>query len=197
MENTASWVDEKYGKLLAKCHRESSNEKTEGVDYSSRYITEARKDDRYLFERKGLSNGFGVKKPVIRVYLLGMDNGGEVIISFLEYTLDGKNIRTKTSKSMVDEGGMIHHDTRTFLVMKLTYHAHSRLFERLRTNSREDVMMVLKILTRYAESRRRYKEDCTIRIPSVGRFELASFSGKFGSKLGHGWIIKTFIGEKP
>ena len=191
MKNTASWVDEKYGKLLAKHHINDLAGKTEGVDYTSRSIKEARKTDNYLFERKAISTGFGIKTTIIRGYFLDIINSGPrsgAAITYMEYTENGKCILY---------GKKPYRHSKHFLVMRMTYHAHSRLFERLRTNSKDEVIEVLSRMLKHIELPiSNYEKDITIELPNVGRLEMTLEEEDKGYYINTWWVAKTFIAEK-
>ena len=200
MENTATWVDEKYAALLSKQHRNNISKLTAGsiINYDTvcKTIQEMRKTSNYLCEIAYDEIGFGVnKRTVIGVFFLAHSHLDDTIgIYIAYYNSKGKLVTNNTGRRLWSQAKKV--TIRQIIV--LSKHAHVRLFERLRTNSREDVVRILRELTDldppYANGK--IAEEATFYIEGVGRFELGLYDG---AKIGHKglcWIAKTFIAER-
>jgi hypothetical protein len=201
VENTANWVDEKYAALLSKQHRDNISNLTTGsfLNHNTvcKTIREIRKTPNFLCEISYDETGFGVnKKTVTGVFFLAHSPLDDSISIYLVYyNSKGKLLTYNTGKVRWSQGKGVA----ILQTIVLSKHAHIRLFERLRTNSKEDVVRILSELAGidppYANGK--ITKEGTVHLKGVGRFELGLYEGT--TAAGHKglcWVVKTFIAEK-
>jgi hypothetical protein len=186
-ENTATWVDERYGSLLARLSRdtldESANDLVKSIKGMGRMANRIEVIRRYagcLTEEPIKKVGYGVSKPGTRVWMMGSDMDKKTLglsISSADFNRHGKLIRP-TSKGLV----------------LVTHHAMMRLFERLRTNALGEVITIGLVPLTKLHPAEVIGAEQTIRISGVGRFEaVAGMDETSPNDLV--WIIKTFIDD--
>ena len=200
MENTASWVDEKYAALLSKQHRNNISNLVTGshINYDTvcKTIREIRKTPNFLYEISYNETGFGVnKKTITGVFFLAHSPLDDSIgVYLVYYNSKGKLLTYNTGRGLRYQGKVVS-VTRTIVLSK---HAHIRLFERLRTNSKEDVVRILSELADIDPPYENGKitKEGTLYLEGVGRFELGLYDGAAVGHKGICWVVKTFIAEK-
>lgn len=187
MENTATWVDQRYGSLLARLSRETLE--ASAIEVGDLIDTKGRMADRielfrgyagWLAETPLKKVGYGVSKPGTRLWQMDCNPDKTVTciyISSVDFNRHGRLVRGKTDSRAV-----------------ITHHAMGRLFERLRTNALGEVIRIGLVPLTELLPPKRLGEEATIRIPEVGRFEAVADmdEGKPEEMI---WIIKTFIDE--
>jgi hypothetical protein len=187
IENTATWVDQRYGSLLARLSRAtltaSSKEVVGSLKPQGEYMDHRQTLKSYagwLVETPLKKVGYGVSKPGTRVWILGgyTDNNiSGILISYTDFNRHGRLIRPMATG-----------------ITLITHHAMTRLFERLRTNALGEVIKIgLVPLTALPPPDVLGAEE-TIHIAGVGRFE--AIAGTIVTCPGDlGWIMKTFIND--
>lgn len=185
MENTATWVDQRYGSLLARLSIETL--KASSLEVEDLITARGRMAGRievfrgyagWLAETPLKKVGYGVSKPGTRLWQMDCDVDKSttcIYISSVDFNRHGRLIRGKSDSRMV-----------------ITHHAMGRLFERLRTNALGEVIRLGLVPLTELLPPKRLGEEATIRIPEVGRFEAvaAMDEGKPEEMI---WLIKTFI----
>lgn len=186
-ENTATWVDQRYGSLLARLSREALDASADDVRGSlkakkrqTNRIEDFRTYAGWLTETPLKKVGYGVSKPGTRVWMLSRvkdKNFAGIFICGSDFDRHGR-----PSGANCDCRALI------------TDHAMGRLFERLRTNALGEVIQVGLVPLTALPLPEGLGIEGTIRIPGVGRFEAVSGLYEPGPDEAI-WIIKTFIDE--
>jgi hypothetical protein len=190
-ENTSTWVDQRYGSLLARLSSEtldaSASElvrslKSKGrmVGSGSHGLDALRTYVGWLAETPLKKVGYGVSRPGTRVWLLRGDTDNShsgLLICSSDFNRHGRVTRPKSDSHAL-----------------VTHHAMTRLFERLRTNALGEVIRIGLLPLTELPPPEELGDEATIRIPSVGRFEaVAGMDETSPDEMI--WIIKTFIDD--
>lgn len=180
--NTTSWVDESYSRRLANQTVETLRP---NVGHSATWILSlsgARAAPHYLAERK-VRAGFSVTKRNTRIWHVDTSDAYPGLGIFIaEYDHKGRLIRDSLTSPPV---------------VAISKHALQRLYERLRTNSFDDV--VRKALAPLADVPPAAcpEQEAEVVLPGIGRFHaVSSMALSSMGKAWPAWMLKTFIAKE-
>ncbi|MFZ3320741.1 MAG: hypothetical protein WA190_00105 [Usitatibacter sp.] len=141
----------------------------------------ARASSLYLMEAHDAKVGYGMKRGTVVVYIDSSTSTDMLTLDVAPYDKQGR-VLFKAWHPLPE-------------LVQITRHCYERLFERLRTNSREEVVAVIARLIEL-EGPTVIGQEVAVVIDGVGRFHAVSvhaLNGRIGSRA---WLMKTFIGEK-
>ncbi len=180
-ENTTSWVDEGYSQRLARQAVEGVRPADESAGKTLLTLASIRRSPLYLAERPG-KVGFGMKRGTRVWHVDGADTFAGMGIYSLDYDQHGKAML----RSMFSPPSVV-----------ITRHALQRLFQRLRTNSFDEVARkALAPLVDLADPDRPGLEG---QIVVVGQGHFVAVSEVASVTYGHQrvvWVLKTFIDKE-
>lgn len=180
--NTTRWVDERYGKQLAhQTVRDLSPKKYDRRDWILT-LQAARAAPHYLAEKE-VKVGYGVRKKRTRIWHVDtMTSSSGLGIFHADYKPDGS----------VDPKSLTYPP-----VILITRHALERLYQRLRTNSFDEVARKALAPLARIEPSPYYLIEATFELPGVGTMHAMSERTRTSLGIyGDTWIVKTFIEEK-
>ena len=174
--NTATWVDPGYAKRLARQHEDMLRQPLE-----LRTLRDLRASGYLLREQPGVKTGNGMKTGIRCWYLDPTTSATGLGIFTVDF--DARSLRA------------LRRSTLTPALIKITRHAHERMFERMRTNSWAEIRNALRILSLLPRPELIAEEadvetdhgtfHCVSEISESGRVELELV-----------WVAKTFIAPK-
>lgn len=176
-KNTATWVDEKYSKLLGRqLFSHVQGAASDGIIE----LAKMRASQIYLCEEP-IKIGYGVGKPGVKVYYIDNSLYSDTLFIATLYYLKGRMVMKKQ-----------YIETELF---KITKHAYQRMFERLRTNAKDDVLSVIKHLLSVPPPEV-YCQEVEIIVPEIGKFHAVSDRASMAAINKPVWVLKTFIATK-
>jgi len=207
--NTATWVDERDGKRLA---RQTVNalrvEDEESRDELELFrLAQIRGSVNYLREEAGVRIGPGFRVGV-RVWHLDATQRQDIDVgtadepaAFLGATLEAFDTSAEFREGVTiftadydARGDLVERSLHTPAIVAITRHALARLFERLRTNALDDVVRKALVPLSRLDRPETLANECRVEVAGVGEFYMAcetvtSIDGSSATC----WIAKTFV----
>jgi hypothetical protein len=179
--NTTTWVDDRYGQLLARQTVDRVMPADESAGGELLTLGAVRRSHLYICERPG-KVGFGMKRGTRVWHLDGSSGLSGVGIYTVDYDRSGRVI----IRSMYSPP-----------VYVITRHALARLFQRMRTNSLDEVTRFALAPIAYLDPP--YKPGLAAEIVVVGRGTFHAVSEIASTSVGVtrvAWVLKTFIDKE-
>jgi hypothetical protein len=180
--NNVEWVDEAYSKRLGgQLYNDVAG--PEGKGFKVTTLKAARRSTRIYMGEEFFQYGPNGKHRGNRIFILDYSTTGPHI--FLMPLLYDRFGRLMPRETML-----------TAELFCITRHAYERLFERMRTNSLDDVKAVIKQLIGLPAPTA-VDEERDFRLEGLGVFHCVAVRSTCAAGIGPTWLIKTFIRLKP
>lgn len=180
MKNTATWVDERYARLLG---RQLYDRMRAEVGDEVMTLKAMRRTSIYLHDEP-VRIGFGVGRPGRVVFYIDTSTTNETMyIATMFYDDHGRVLVTNRYVNRPE-------------IAQITQHVYRRMFERMRTNAPDDVVRIIRHMVRLPRAPM-FMLEATIAVGGVGAFHAITDKSRMQPTSNVPvWVLKTFIPEK-